>query len=78
MIQEDDDDPVIIDFSWFYFMGKTRFGLSIKETGRMTLNMFYRWYEHYKNTWSYEMRLSQGNMTYAEAEKKIQEAEDWF
>ena len=77
MIQEDDDDPVI-DFSWFYFIGKTKLNLSFKETGKMTLTMFNKFYQHYQDNWGMEMRLSKGNMTYSEAKAKAREAEDWF
>lgn len=76
MIQ-DDINPVI-DFSWFYFVGKTRLGLSFKETGRLTLTMFNRLYGHYKTMWSLEMRLAHQNMTYDEAFQKAQQDEEWL
>lgn len=76
MIQ-DESDPVI-DFSWFYFIGKTKLNLSFKETGRLTLTMFNKLYGHYKSNWDYEMRLSKANMTYAEAFIKSQEDEEWI
>jgi hypothetical protein len=74
---QDEYDPVI-DFSWFLFIGKTRLGLSFKETGRLTLTMFNKLYGHYKNTWDLEMRLKRANMTYSEAFIKSQKAEEWF
>lgn len=70
-------DPVI-DFSWFYFIGKTKLGLSFHETGRLTLAMFKRLYSHYKNDWDYEMRLRNANVTYAEAFIKSQKEEEWL
>ena len=76
MIQ-DESDPVI-DFSWFYFIGKTKLNLSFKETGRLTLKMFNKLLGHYKDNWDYEMRLSQANMTYREAFIKSQKDEEWF
>lgn len=76
MIQ-DEIDPVI-DFSWFWFIGKTKLGLSFHETGRLTLTMFNKLYGHYKDTWDYEMRLSKANMTYAEAFVKSQKEEEWL
>ena len=76
MIQ-DEYDPVI-DFSWFWFIGKTRLGLSFHETGRLTLTMFNRLYGHYKDAWDMEMRLTQKNMTYREAYAKSQKDEEWF
>jgi len=68
----------VIDFSWFYFIGKAKLGLSFKETGRLTLTMFNRLYGHYKTVWSIEMRLTQANMTYEEAFIKSQQDEEWF
>lgn len=76
MIQ-DEQDPVI-DFSWFYFIGKTKLNLSFKETGRLTMTMFNKLYGHYKNTWGLEMRLAHANMTYAEAFAKAQQDEEWL
>ena len=76
MIQ-DEYEPVI-DFSWLYFIGKTKLGLSFKETGRLTIKMFNKLYGHYKDTWDYEMRLSKSNMTYREAFIKSQQDEEWF
>lgn len=76
MIQ-DEYDPVI-DFSWIYFIGKTKLNLSFKETGRLTLKMFNKLYEHYKNNWDYEMKLSNANMTYKEAFIKSQQEEEWL
>ena len=40
--------------------------------------MFNKLYGHYKDMWDYEMRLTQANMTHAEAFKKSQEDEEWF
>ena len=76
MIHEEESEP--IDFSWFYFIGKTKLNLSFKETGRLTLSLFERLYEHYKNDWSLEMRLSKANMTYAEAYNKQMQDEEWL
>ena len=76
MIQ-DESDPVI-DFSWFYFIGKTKLGLSFKETGRLTVTMFNKLYGHYKNNWDFEMILTHNHMTYAEAFVKSQEDAEWF
>lgn len=78
MIQEESDEYEPIDFSWFYFIGCAKLGLSIKEVGRLTVSMFSRLYEHYKNTWSYEMRMSNKNMTYHEAFLQAQKEQEWF
>lgn len=40
--------------------------------------MFNKLYGHYKNDWDFEMRLTQKNMTYAEAYNKAQKDEEWF
>ena len=76
MIQ-DEVDPVI-DFSWFWFIGKTKMHLSFKETGRLTLTMFNKLYSHYKDTFDLEMRLYNSNMTYAEAHAKALKDAEWF
>ena len=78
MIHEDDDEPSIIDFSWFYFIGKTKLGLSFKEVGRMTYFFFNKLYTHYKDTWSLEMRLWQANMTYSDLFARMQKEDEWF
>lgn len=40
--------------------------------------MFNKLYKHYKNDWDHEMMLTQARMTYAEAYKRAQKAEEWF
>ena len=78
MIHEDDETDPVIDFSWFYFIGRTKLHLSFKETGRLTLWMFNKLYAHYKDDWDTEMRLWKANVTYAEAYQKSMEAEEWL
>ena len=68
----------MIDFSWFYFIGKAKLNLSFKETGRLTIYMFNKLYDHYKDNFDIEMRLSKANVTYADAFNKAQESEEWF
>ena len=68
----------MIDFSWFYFIGKAKLNLSFKETGRLTLVMFNKLYQHYKNTYDNELILQRQRMTYAEAWEEQQKAEEWF
>jgi len=74
---QDECDPVI-DFSWFWFIGKTKLNLSFKETGRLTITMFNKLYGHYKDNWDAEMRMTQANVTYAESFIKAQENEEWL
>lgn len=73
----DEVDPVI-DFSWFYFIGKTKLNLSIKEIGRMTVTTFNKLYGHYKDDWDMEMSLWHTKTTYRQSYLQSQEAEEWF
>ena len=59
-------------------MSKAKLNLSFKETGRLTLYMFNKLYEHYKTNFDIEMRLYKSNTTYSEAFIKAQEDEEWF
>ena len=69
----------MIDFTWFYFIGRTRLGLSFREVGRLTLNLFLKLYKHYKDAFDMELMLRRANMTYAEAEAKAYQREtSWF
>ena len=68
----------MIDFSYFYFIGKSKLGLSFSETGRLTMTMFNKLYAHYKDDFDYEMLLKASHTTYADAYKKAQQAEEWF
>lgn len=67
-----------IDFTWFYFIGKAKLNLSFKETGRLTMTMFFKLYQHYKDTFDLEMRLRNANMTYEDAYENAEKAEEWF
>lgn len=74
----DEVDPVI-DFTWFYFIGRTRLGLSFHEVGRLSLNLFMRLYKHYKDTFDIELALRKSGTTYAQAEAKAYQQEtSWF
>ena len=63
---------------WFYFIGKTKLGLTFKETGRLTLYVFNKLYQHYKDDFDLELRLKNNNMTYEELYNKSQNNEEWF
>lgn len=52
--------------------------MTFRETGRLTIRMFMKLYEHYKDTFDLEMRLEKANMTYREAYIKSQKDEEWF
>lgn len=73
----DEYDPVI-DFSWFYFIGRTKLGLSFKETGRLTLTIFNKLYQHYKDNWDLEMLMTVSRKTYKDVREKQQQSEEWF
>lgn len=78
MIQEESDEYEPIDFSWFYFIGCAKLGLSVKEVGRLTLSMFSKLYNHYKDTWSLEMVLTHKGQTYQEAIAEAKRKEEWI
>lgn len=78
MIPDITDDPEPMDFSWFWFVGKAKLNLSFKETGRLTLRMFGKLYQHYKDDHDLEMRLWKTDKTYADAHRKAQQDEEWF
>ena len=68
----------MIDFSWFYFIGKTKLGLSFKETGRLTIRIFNKLYQHYKDDWDLEMLMFKSNKTYKGIKEKQNEDEYWI
>lgn len=78
MIHDEDDTDPVIDFSWFYYIGRAKFGLSFNETGRLTLTTFYQLYKHYKDTFDLEMRLKNANVTYADAIARSRKSDEWF
>lgn len=67
-----------MDFTWFWFIGRAKLGLTFKETGRLTLRMFGRLYQHYKNDYDLELRLWKADKTYADAHRMSQQDEEWF
>lgn len=67
-----------MDFSWFFFIGKTKLNLSFKETGRLTLRMFGRLYQYYKDDFDLEMKLWQSHKTYEYLKRESQKDEEWF
>lgn len=78
MIPDDEEIDPVIDFTWFYFIGKAKLNLSFHETGRLTLKIFNKLYQHYKDDFDLETRLKNQNVTYKEAYAKAQKAEEWF
>ena len=49
-----------------------------KEVGRLTITLFNKLYEHYKNNFALELRLTKANMTYKEAFNQSQKNDEWF
>lgn len=73
-----DYDPTI-NFAWYYFMSRTRLGLSSdKEVGRLTLRRFRDLYQAYKDTFDIETQLRTSGSTYAKLEAKAESDEEWF
>lgn len=73
-----DYDPTI-NFAWYYFMGRTRLGLSSdKEVGRLTLRRFRGLHQAYKDTFDTETRLRASGSTYASIDAKAESDEEWF
>lgn len=73
-----DYDPTI-NFAWYYFMGRTRLGLSSdKEVGRLTLRRFRSLYQAYKDTFDIETQLRASGTTYAKLEAQERQEEEWF
>lgn len=73
-----DYDPTI-NFAWYYFIGRTRLGLSSdKEVGRLTLRRFRALYQAYKDTFDIETRMMAGGSTYAKLEAQSMSDEEWF
>ena len=55
-------------------MGHSIFGFTVKEVGRMTINLFYKLYFHYKNLHDFNI----SKMTYKNLEEKQIKDEEWF
>ena len=70
MIPDEEEDDTI-DFSFYYFIGAAKLGLSIKEIGRLTMRTFNRLYKHYKSTFDFELYLRLARKTYAEHEAEV-------
>lgn len=73
-----DRDPTV-NFAWYYFMGRTRLGLSSdKEVGRLTLRRFRDLYRAYRDTFDIETQLRASGSTYAGLEARAESDEEWF
>lgn len=73
-----DYDPTI-NFAWYYFIGRTRLGLSSdKEVGRLTFRRFRGLYQAYKDTFDTETVLRTSGSTYAKADAQALQEEEWL
>ncbi len=73
-----DYDPAI-NFAWYYFIGRTRLGLSSdKEVGRLTRRRFMALYQAYKDTFDIETKLRASGSTYAKLEAQLMSEEEWL
>lgn len=53
-------------------------GFTTKEIGRMTLTLFNKLYDHYKNLFDFELMLSKTGTTYKKAYEKANESDRYF
>lgn len=72
------EEPKPINFTWFYFIGRKKLGLTFRETGRLTLKLFNKLYQCYKDDFDHEMYMQKTGYTYAGLEAKAQKSEEWF
>lgn len=52
--------------------------MSFKETGRLTIREFRKFYQHYKNDFDLELSLKLSRKTYAGIEAEQIQSEEWF
>ena len=52
--------------------------MTFKETGRLTLREFTKFYQHYKNIFDLELSLTLNRKTYAGIEAEQNQSEEWF
>lgn len=71
------DDPVL-NFTWIYFIGMTKLKFSFKETGRLTLKSFLKYYQCYKDTFDLEMLMKASNTTYKKIKEQQELSDKWF
>lgn len=72
------DGDGTIDFSWFMFIGMTKLKFTRKECGRLTLTLFNKLYQHYKDNFDLELRMYQSGTTYANLKERQRQEEEWF
>ena len=69
---------VLIDFIFIYFIGRTKLNLTTKEIGRLTIRMFLKLYQYYKDDFDKEMLMKSSNTTYKKLKEKSEESDKWF
>lgn len=53
-------------------------GFTTKEIGRMTLTLFNKYYDQYRDLFDLEMYLDKTNTTYMKFNEKASETDKWF
>lgn len=56
----------------------SRLKFSFKETGKLTLSAFLKFYENYQNLFDLEMTLQNTKTTYKQLKIKVRKSEEWF
>lgn len=75
---EDEEGIGEIDFTWFYIVGVKNLNLSYKQVGRLTLRLFNKLHQQYKNLFDLEMHLYKSGTSYAQLKAKAQQNQFWF
>lgn len=68
----------ILDFDWFTFIGRTKLGLTTKETMRLTPRKFTHLYKIYKKDFDAENYLRFSHQGYEQLEREQQKRDLWF
>lgn len=56
----------------------TKLNFSYKETGRLTLSLFNKLYQYYKDDFDLELQLRLSGTTYSNLKKKQEKQERWI
>lgn len=78
MLDDEEYEPTAIDLTWYFFIGMTKFSMSEKRVGRLTLTLFNKLYKCYKDNFDMEMMMNKSGITYHQANKKALEKELWL
>lgn len=78
MIPDEEERDPVIDFTWYYFIGRNKLHLTYRQVGRLTLTTFNKLYQHYKDDFDLEMLLKKTNTTYKDLYSKKEQEQEWF